>query len=118
MANSGTNPSTKGMVGRRAVIAALGAVPLVEGLRIGTGRPALCGRGQRRQRRPHRRREDERRVEGRAKAVITGPGVKATNTLADPTAVVPVTTALTGLGTSFSYTFPPYSVTLLEVNAS
>ncbi|MFE2432091.1 LamG-like jellyroll fold domain-containing protein [Streptomyces sp. NPDC059373] len=54
---------------------------------------------------------------GRA-TVITGPGVKATNTLADPVAVVPVATALTGLGTSFPYTFPPYSVTLLEVNAS
>ncbi|MDX6313026.1 MAG: hypothetical protein QOF44_2490, partial [Streptomyces sp.] len=37
MANSGTNPSIRGVVGRRAVIAALGAVPLVEGLRIGTG---------------------------------------------------------------------------------
>jgi alpha-N-arabinofuranosidase len=49
---------------------------------------------------------------------LPGSGVKATNTLADPTAVVPVATALTGLGTSFSYTFPPYSVTLLEVNAS
>ncbi|WP_405730917.1 carbohydrate binding domain-containing protein [Streptomyces sp. NBC_01537] len=59
------------------------------------------------------------RVAARGRAtVITGASRTATNTLTDPEAIVPVAARLTGLGTSFSYTFQPYSVTLLEVNAS
>ena len=40
-----------------------------------------------------------------------------TNTLADPTHVVPVTSAFKPSGTTFRYTFPPYSITALILQA-
>lgn len=40
----------------------------------------------------------------------------ATNSITDPTAVVPRTSAVSGLGASFSRTFRPYSVTVLALS--
>jgi alpha-N-arabinofuranosidase len=40
-----------------------------------------------------------------------------TNTVTDPTHVAPVTEKVTGLGTDFTRVFPPYSITILELNA-
>jgi alpha-N-arabinofuranosidase len=38
-----------------------------------------------------------------------------TNSIADPTKIVPVTSTVDGLGTSFTRTFPPYSLTVLQI---
>ncbi|WP_030666907.1 alpha-L-arabinofuranosidase C-terminal domain-containing protein [Streptomyces rimosus] len=51
---------------------------------------------------------------GRAE-ILSGPGPEATNTLSDPTAVVPRSVPVNGLGTRFTYTFPAYSVTVLRL---
>jgi len=40
-----------------------------------------------------------------------------TNTITDPTHVAPVTEKVTGLGTDFTREFPPYSITILELNS-
>jgi len=40
-----------------------------------------------------------------------------TNTLQEPKKIVPVTEKVKGLGTSFTRTFPPYSITILELSA-
>ncbi len=40
-----------------------------------------------------------------------------TNTIQDPVKVVPVTEKVSGLGTSFTRDFPPYSITILELKA-
>ncbi|HSY18569.1 MAG TPA: alpha-L-arabinofuranosidase C-terminal domain-containing protein [Candidatus Acidoferrales bacterium] len=40
-----------------------------------------------------------------------------TNTIDDPKHVLPVTEAVTGLGTSFTRSFPPCSITILELSA-
>ena len=40
-----------------------------------------------------------------------------TNTLKDPQHIVPVTEKVKGLGTSFTRTFPPCSITVLELSA-
>jgi alpha-N-arabinofuranosidase len=40
-----------------------------------------------------------------------------TNTIAEPAKIVPVTTSIDGLGTSFTSTFPPYSLTILQMKA-
>jgi alpha-N-arabinofuranosidase len=40
-----------------------------------------------------------------------------TNSIADPTKIVPVTSTVDGLGTSFTRTFPPYSLTVLQMKA-
>ncbi|MBV9850587.1 MAG: carbohydrate binding domain-containing protein [Armatimonadetes bacterium] len=47
--------------------------------------------------------------------VLTSAGPRDTNTLADPNHVVPRTLKVNGLGPNFSYTFPPYSITILEM---
>jgi alpha-N-arabinofuranosidase len=39
-----------------------------------------------------------------------------TNSITQPTKIVPVTTKATGLGPQFSYTFAPYSVTVLVIS--
>ena len=39
-----------------------------------------------------------------------------TNTITEPTRVVPSTTRATGLGKQFSYSFAPYSVTVLVLS--
>lgn len=41
----------------------------------------------------------------------------ATNSIDDPQKVVPVTEAVNGLGTNFTRTFPPCSITVLEIQA-
>lgn len=41
-----------------------------------------------------------------------------TNTITDPTAIVPVTHAMSGLSGAFDHTFPPYSVTVLQLATS
>jgi alpha-N-arabinofuranosidase len=40
-----------------------------------------------------------------------------TNTIKDPQHLIPVTEKVKGLGTSFIRTFPPCSVTVLELDA-
>ncbi len=40
-----------------------------------------------------------------------------TNSITEPTKIVPVTSAVDGLGASFTRTFPPYSLTVLQMKA-
>ena len=40
-----------------------------------------------------------------------------TNSITEPTKIVPVTSGVDGLGTSFTRTFPPYSLTVLQMKA-
>jgi alpha-N-arabinofuranosidase len=40
-----------------------------------------------------------------------------TNTIAEPAKVAPKTTSVDGLGANFTKTFPPYSITVLEMKA-
>ena len=47
---------------------------------------------------------------------LAGGGLASTNTLADPTWIVPVTSTV-GAGTSFSHTMPGYSIQVLELSA-
>ena len=47
--------------------------------------------------------------------VLSAPDPSATNSIGEPTQVVPVTGEATGLGPDFSYVFPPYSITVLEL---
>jgi alpha-N-arabinofuranosidase len=47
--------------------------------------------------------------------VLSGSSPGATNTLSSPNTVVPVTSSLSGLSSSFSYSFAPYSVTVLAL---
>ena len=49
--------------------------------------------------------------------VLKGSGPQDTNTITEPTKIVPVTTSASGLGTDFTYTFAPYSVTILKMQA-
>ena len=47
--------------------------------------------------------------------VLTSGQPEDTNTLEDPAKVVPVTTKIKGLGTSFTRTFAPYSINVLQL---
>jgi alpha-N-arabinofuranosidase len=47
--------------------------------------------------------------------VLSGAGPAATNTIAEPTKVVPVTTKIDGVASSFTRTLDPYSVNVLEL---
>ncbi|MFD5590710.1 LamG-like jellyroll fold domain-containing protein [Streptomyces griseorubiginosus] len=47
--------------------------------------------------------------------VLTGPSGTATNTLTEPTTLVPRTTGVTGAASTFTTTLPPLSVTVLEL---
>ncbi|MDR3455988.1 MAG: alpha-L-arabinofuranosidase C-terminal domain-containing protein [Verrucomicrobiae bacterium] len=49
--------------------------------------------------------------------VLKADNRDATNSLNDPQHVLPVTETVTGLGTSFTRTFPPCSITILELSA-
>jgi alpha-L-arabinofuranosidase len=49
--------------------------------------------------------------------VLSAATTTAANSITSPTAVVPVTSAVSGLGTNFSYTFPGYSITILQFTA-
>jgi alpha-L-arabinofuranosidase len=40
-----------------------------------------------------------------------------TNSITEPARIVPVASTVEGLGTAFSRTFPPYSITVLQMNA-
>ena len=48
---------------------------------------------------------------------LKGSGPQDTNTLTEPTKIVPITASASGLGTDFTYTFAPYSVTILKMQA-
>lgn len=47
--------------------------------------------------------------------MLTGPSPTATNTLTEPTTLVPRTTTVSGAGQTFTTTLPPLSVTVLEL---
>jgi alpha-N-arabinofuranosidase len=47
--------------------------------------------------------------------VLSASGPDETNSISDPTKLVPVTTKVDGLGTNFTRTFPPYSITVLKM---
>jgi alpha-N-arabinofuranosidase len=47
--------------------------------------------------------------------VIHSDNPKDTNSITDPTKIIPVTSDLTGLNTTFTHTFLPYSVTILRI---
>jgi alpha-L-arabinofuranosidase len=48
---------------------------------------------------------------------MSGSSTQATNSVTNPANVVPVTGTVSGIGTSFSNTFSPYSITILEFDA-
>ena len=57
------------------------------------------------------------RVASEGKAIVLSSAQKEdTNTIAEPTKVVPVTSKASGLGKQFSYSFAPYSVTVLVLS--
>jgi alpha-N-arabinofuranosidase len=57
-------------------------------------------------------------VDAKGQAVTLSAGSPTdTNSIAEPTKIVPVTTSVDGLGTSFTRTFPPYSLTVLQIKA-
>jgi alpha-N-arabinofuranosidase len=47
--------------------------------------------------------------------VLTSAKADDTNSITEPTKVVPVTTPVTGLGTGFSQSLPPHSITILKL---
>jgi len=47
--------------------------------------------------------------------VLSASGPDATNSIQEPKKVVPVTTSVSGLGKSFTRAFPPFSVTVLQL---
>jgi alpha-L-arabinofuranosidase len=49
---------------------------------------------------------------------LSGSSPTATNSIGSPTNLVPVSGTLSGLGTSFTNTFPAYSITVLQFTAS
>jgi alpha-L-arabinofuranosidase len=49
---------------------------------------------------------------------LGGSSSTATNSITNPTNIVPVTSTLTGLGTTFTHTFPGYSITILKFTAA
>ncbi len=49
--------------------------------------------------------------------VIAGSDLKAVNTIGEPTKIAPVTRSVGGLGASFHYDLPPYSVTILKLRS-
>ena len=55
-------------------------------------------------------------VDAKGQAVtLSASSPTDTNSIADPTRIVPVTSTVDGLGASFSRTFPPYSLTVLQI---
>lgn len=57
------------------------------------------------------------KVASEGKAIVLASARKEdTNTIAEPTKVVPVTSKASGLGKQFSYSFAPYSVTVLVLS--
>ncbi len=59
-----------------------------------------------------------RKVSSRGRAVVlTSAGAQDTNTLDEPTRVVPVEQEVRGFGRTFDFTFAPHSFTVLEIRA-
>ena len=59
-----------------------------------------------------------RNISPRGRAVVlTSGSPQDTNTLDQPTKVVPVTQEVRGIGRTFAFTFAPHSVTVLELRA-
>jgi alpha-N-arabinofuranosidase len=57
-------------------------------------------------------------VDAKGQAVTLSAGSPGdTNSITEPTKIVPVTSSVDGLGTSFTRTFPPYSLTVLQMKA-
>jgi alpha-N-arabinofuranosidase len=50
--------------------------------------------------------------------VLSAGNPDATNSIKEPKKIVPVSTSITGLGKSFTRTFPPYSVTVLQLQGT
>ena len=50
--------------------------------------------------------------------VMSAASPEATNSIKEPKKVTPVTTAVDGLGKSFTRSFPPYSVSVLRLQAT
>ncbi len=48
---------------------------------------------------------------------LTAPSSTSTNSITDPDNIVPATSNISGLGTSFNYTFAGYSITILKFTA-
>ena len=49
--------------------------------------------------------------------VLSAADPADTNSINEPTKVVPVTSNISGMGTTFSHAFPPYSITVLRLTA-
>jgi alpha-N-arabinofuranosidase len=49
--------------------------------------------------------------------VLTSPNPLDTNSINDPTKIVPVTMKISGLGASFTRDFAPYSINILKIEA-
>jgi alpha-N-arabinofuranosidase len=55
-------------------------------------------------------------VEAKGQAItLSASSPDDTNSITEPTKIVPVTTNVDGLGANFTRTFPPYSITVLEM---
>jgi alpha-L-arabinofuranosidase len=58
------------------------------------------------------------RVQGEGKAItLRAAGPSDTNSITEPTRIVPVTEPLKNVASSFRYTFPAWSITVLEIEA-
>jgi alpha-L-arabinofuranosidase len=49
---------------------------------------------------------------------LTGSSSSATNSITNPTNIIPVTASISDLSTHFAYTFPGYSITVIQLTAS
>lgn len=58
-----------------------------------------------------------RSVAPMATHILLAADPTATNTIDYPTKVVPITRQVSGIGLSFTHTFPPYSITILRLDA-
>ena len=47
---------------------------------------------------------------------LSASSPEETNTVMEPNKIAPVTADVTGLGSDFTRTFPPYSIAVLELN--
>ena len=56
-----------------------------------------------------------RSVRSRGTATVLAAAPEATNSIEDPAKVAPVTRTVTGVAPSFTHTFPPHSITVLEL---
>jgi alpha-N-arabinofuranosidase len=56
-----------------------------------------------------------RSVRPTARATVLGAAPEATNSINEPEKVVPVTRTVEGVGPSFTHTFPPHSITVLQL---